>query len=284
MKKNMRGLRIFRILMLMAVLTLIGSCKPINIFSPFVDPSKLGNDAMMDAGYNALASGNYDDAIEYFSDVIKSASGKQLADAYVGRASAYMRKASPSLNDVVQDLLEGNTQLDDPSDFIGQVVTDNEYESFFSNVQKAADDYNSAIANSGTTPDKGVLLEAYQANISAATGVGAQSIATGYNDSPWGPGDITLNDEMDKIVRTGGSHPYKINTWKNSDPDNNGLRKYVDEKDEETVMLGYLQNAYNAAEQLKASPPGGMSIEDLNDMQASINEWVTIGLNEPPLV
>jgi len=280
----MRVFRISLISMIIAGLMFLGSCKPINIFSPFVDPSKLGNNAKMDAGYDALASGNYDDAIDYFSDVIKSASGKQLTDAYVGRASAYMRKASSTLDDVVQDLLEGNTQLDDPSDFIERVVTNNEYDSFFSNIQKAADDYNSAIANSGTTIDKGILLEAYQANISAATGVGAQSIAMRHNETPWGPGEITLNDEMDEIVRTDGTHPYGINTWKDPVAGNNGLRKYVDGTDEETIMLGYLRNAYNAAQQLKASPPSGMTQEDLNNMQSSINDWVTFGLNESPLV
>jgi hypothetical protein len=279
----MKVFRISLISMIIAGLMFLGSCKPINIFSPFVDPSKLGNDAKMDAGYDALASGNYDDAIDYFSDVIKSASGNQLTAAYVGRASAYMRKASSTLDDVVQDLLEGNTQLDDPSDFIVRVVPNNEYESFFSNIQKAADDYNSAIVNSGTTIDKGILLEAYQANISAATGVGAQSIAMQYNDPPWGPEEITPNDEMDEIVRTDGTHPYGINTWKDPVPGNNGLRVYVDGTDEETTMLGYLTNAYNAAQQLKASPPAGMSSEDINDMQTSINEWVTIGLNETPL-
>lgn len=272
------------VFLLFGALALISSCKPINIFSPFVDPSKMGNDAKMDAGYDSLASGNYDDAIDYFSSVINTASGNQLTDAYIGRASAYMKKASPNLSNVVQDLMEGNIQLNDPSDIIGRVISNNEYDSFFTNIQKSADDYNSATQNSVSKIDKGVLLEAYQANMAAATGVGARAIAMGYNESPWGPTEITPDEEMDEIVRSDGTHPYGINTWKDPVAADNGLRQYVAvDEAAKNAMLGYLTNAYNAAEQLKSSPPTGMTQQDFIDMQTGINDWVTNGLGEPAL-
>ena len=49
----------FLLILLLTGLFLIASCKPINIFSPLVDPSNMGEDAMLDAGYNAMADGDY---------------------------------------------------------------------------------------------------------------------------------------------------------------------------------------------------------------------------------
>ena len=262
---------------------LFPSCKPINIFSPFVNPSNMGNDAKMDAGYNAIANGDYEEAVDYFTDVINGSSGKKQADAYIGRAAAYMNLASPSIDTVVGDLLSGELNVDSPSDVIQQVVQNGEYDTFFENVQNAASDYNAAVDNLGTDVDPGILLEAYEANMMAATGVGAQKIALVYNTSPWGPADVSLNDEYAAIVDETSTHPFNTGTWDDSVPSNNGLSQYVDGTAEETIMLGYLRGAFDAAQQLGLDPPVGISAQDITDMQNGINDWVTNGLGEVPL-
>lgn len=263
---------------------LIISCKPINIFSPLVNPSKMGNDAKLDAGYNALADGNYNTAIDYFTDVIESASGDDLVDAYLGRGAAYMNTASSNIGTVFEDLLSGNLNVDDTGNIIGQVVNNDEYDVFFDNIQKAAVDYNSAIDNSASDVDPGILLEAYETNMMAATGVGAQKIAVDYS-GPGGwlvPADVTLNIAMDAIINDDLTHEGRIETW--SDPPSpNGLADYVDGSAEETEMMGYLTNAFNALEDLKSNPPMGMSEQDFINMQQGINDWVTNGLGEPAL-
>jgi hypothetical protein len=272
---------LFIIFLSVAILTVLASCKPINIFSPFVDPSKLGDDAKLDAGYNALADGDYDEAIDYFSDVIDSASGDDLTDAYIGRASAYMNLASPQLGNIVEDSLEGTLDYDNPGTIISDLVTDDEYDDFFDNVSNAADDYNAALDNAGSDLDKGILLEAYQSNMMAATGVGATKIATMYNVSPWD--DLTeagINQEVGTIIEGGAVHPFDIDTWSDTTPATNGLRQFVNGSAEETGMLGYLQNAYDALTLLATDPPADL---DTAGMQQNINGWVTNGLGEPPL-
>ncbi len=264
-----------------ALLIILASCKPINIFSPFIDPSKMGNEAKLDAGYKALADGDYDEAIDYFSEVINSASGDDLTDAYVGRASAYMNLASPQLDTIVEDSLEGNLDYDNPGTIISDLVTDNEYDDFFYNVSKAADDYNAAMDNAGADLDQGILLETYQSNMMAATGIGATKIATTYNVSPWDDiSEAGINQEVDTIVEGGAIHPYDIDTWSDTTPATNGLRQYVDGSIEEVGMLGYLQNAYDALTLLETDPPADL---DTVGMQQNINDWVTNGLGEPPL-
>jgi len=96
------------------------SCRPINIFSPLVDPSKMDNESKLDAGYNAISSGDYEEAIDYFNSVINSAKEEELTEAYLGRASAYMNIASPTISTVVGDLIEGELSVDDTSDVIEQ--------------------------------------------------------------------------------------------------------------------------------------------------------------------
>ncbi len=258
----------------------LSSCKPINIFSPLVNPSRMNNDAKMDAAYNAISDGNYASAIDYFSDVIGSSSGEQLTEAYLGRASAYLNTASSTLGDVVDDLVEGDVDFDSTGEVIESIVADGDYETFFSNVQSSADDYNAAISNSGSDIDQGILIEAYEANMMAATGVGSTAIAAGYNGAGWGPADVTVNEEYEAINDSASTHPFNISTWEDTTPANNGLRQYVDGTDRETSMLGYLGNAFDALTALEADPPLDM---DITGLKENINVWVTNGLNESPL-
>jgi len=283
MKKGIKSTIIFTLLIL-GILLIVISCKPINIFSPLVDPSKMGNEAKLDAGYNALASGNYDDAIDYFTSVINSGSGSEKTDAYLGRASAYLHSAAPNLDNVVSDLVSGNVSADDTGDIIDQVVSDDEFDDFFDGAQNAADDYNSAVGESTSGIDSGVLLEAYQANMMAATGVGAQTIADAYDISPWETsstnpivGTTTYNDELDAILDSSSTYPYNISTWTDSTPANNGLNVYV--KGNKASMMSYLTEAYNDLEQLKSDPPEGMTVSKLSDMQNTILQWADYGLD-----
>jgi tetratricopeptide (TPR) repeat protein len=277
----MRNKNLYFFYFLFVVAFLVSSCRPINIFSPLIDPSKMGNDAKLDAGYNALSEGDYDKAIDYFTDVIQSASGDDLVDAYLGRGAAYLRKSSPNIDSVVEDLLSGDLEVDNPGAIVTQVVAGGDYTSFFSDVEKAAADYNSAFDNITGEVDIGVLFEVYQTNMMAATGVGATKIATDYNTSPWDLGSITLNDEIDAIIDT-RTHPYDIDTWEDSVLANNGLRNYVyvdGTQNEETKMRGYLTNAHHALEKLKPNPPEGMSEQDVTDMQKRIEDWAYYGLD-----
>ena len=295
MKKGIKSTIIFTLL-IFGILLIVISCKPINIFSPLVDPSKMGNEAKLDAGYNALASGNYDDAIDYFTSVINSGSESEKTDAYLGRASAYLHSAAPNLDDVVSDLVSGNVSADDTGDIIDQVVGDNEFDDFFESVQNAANDYNSAVGESTSGIDAGVLLEAYQTNMMAATGVGAQTIADAYNDSPWGTsstnpivGSTTYNDELDAILDSSSTHPFNISTWTIDDannPSTNGLYEFIVNKNNTTAqnsMISYLTEAYNDLEQLKSDPPEGMTVSDLSDMQNTILQWANYGLGDNSL-
>jgi len=271
-------------LVLIAGVVFLASCKPINIFSPFVNPDKMGNDAKLDAGYNALADGDYEGAIDYFTDVIDSASGDELTDAYIGRASAYLNQASPNLDEVIGDLVDGDLAFDDPSDVITTVVQDDEYGTFFDNVENAADDYNSAVDNAGSDVDQGVLVEAYETNLMAATGVGAKKIAQDYNTAPWN--DTTaagLNTEYGAIINGASAavvHPFNMDTWDDTNASNNGLRQYVAGTGDGGSMLSYLQNSFDALKALEDNPPSGMDITSLKD---NINSWVTNGLNKAAL-
>ena len=272
------------LMLLTGVLILISfaACKPINLFSPFVDPSLMGTDAKLDAGYNAIASGDYQTAIDYFTDVIDGGtSGDTLTDAYIGRAAAYMNEASPTIDDVVADVLNGTIPADNQGEIISQVVQDGEFDDFYDNVQSSADDYNAAIDNTTGDVDPGILFEAYQANMMAATGVASQRIALDCNVAGWGPLDVTLNEELDAIADEASSHPANIGTWDTAGT--GGLASYVNTTPEETTMMGYLTNAYDALKQLKANPPQAMSESDIQDMQDSINSWVTNGLGEAAL-
>ena len=267
------------------LLTFLFGCKPINIFSPLVDPSKMGNEAKLDAGYNALESGDYDKAIDYFTSVINSSSGEEKAEAYIGRASAYLESSAPNLDDVVDDLINGDLDSSSTGDIIDQVVGDNEYDDFFDGAQNAADDYNNAVDELGASNvDPGILLEAYQANMMAATGVGAQKIVIGYNVSPWDGVTKTLNEEYDAVVDSSSTHPYNISTWSDSNSANNGLYQYV--KPDATAsseMMNYLENAFEACEALKNNPPQGMTVDSINDMENGIKEWAYYGLGNDDL-
>lgn len=284
----MRNKNLYFFYFLFVVAFLVSSCKPINIFSPLIDPSKMGNDAKLDAGYNALSEGDYDKAIDYFTDVIQSASGDDLVDAYLGRGAAYLRKSSPNIDSVVEDLLSGDLEVDNPGAIVTQVVAGGDYTGFFSDVELAAADYNSAFVNITGEVDIGVLFEVYQTNMMAATGVGATRVATDYNTPPWDLGSITLNDEIDAIIDELSSHPYNIGTWEIGPyppaPGDNGLRDIVFIQPEETKkMMGYLTNASDALDQLKTNPPEGMSEQDVTDMQTEIKEWAWFGLDDSSL-
>jgi len=280
----MKHARSILFLVLIAGIVFLTSCKPINIFSPFVNPSKMGDDAKLDAGYNALADGDYDAAIDYFTDVIESASGGDLTDAYIGRASAYLNKASPNLDEVIGDLVNGDLAFDDPSDVITSVVQDDEYGTFFENVENAADDYNLSIDNAGSDVDQGVLMETYETNMMAATSVGAKKIAQDYITAPWNDTSAAgLNVEYGAIINGSSAavlHQYNIDTWSDATASNNGLRQYVAGTTEGNTMLGYLQNAFDALKALENNPPADMDILSLKN---NINEWVTNGLNTAAL-
>lgn len=276
----MGRVKLFLLVALIACLAAVASCRPINIFSPLVDPSKMSNDAKMDAGYNAIANGDYDKAIDYFSDVIKSSTGDQLIDAYIGRAAAYMNQGAPGLSESVADMLSGEIEFDSPGDVIQSVKGSNDYVAFFDSISNAADDYNAAIDLGGIGMDRGILVEAYQANMMAATGVGSTTIAYSYNTAPWNiMDDAAVDMEIDAIVSADPVHPKHIDTW-GASAGTNGLEDHVDAKPEEGVMLGYLQGAFGALKALEADPPLDMEIPTL---KININNWVTHGLNEAPL-
>lgn len=288
----MRNKNLYFFYFLFVVAFLVFSCRPINIFSPLVDPSKMGNDAKLDAGYNALSEGDYDKAIDYFTDVIQSASGDDLVDAYLGRGAGYLRKSSPNMDSVVEDLLSGDLEVDNPGAIVTQVVAGGDYTGFFSDVEKAAADYNSAFDNTTGDFDIGVLFEVYQTNMMAATGVGATRVATDHPNSPWiVPGEVTLNTAIDEILKDGATstHPYHIDTWELDDPTTppggtNGLYEYVrGNTSDKSKMMGYLTNAFNALEELKTNPPEGMSEQDVTDMETEIKEWAYYGLNDSSL-
>ena len=269
--------------LLAGILFLIISCKPINIFSPLVNPSKMGNDAKLEAGYNAIADGNYEEAIEYFTDVIANASGDDLTQAYLGRGAAYMHKASPSIGNVIEDLLNGDIQADKPGAIIDQVVENDDYTSFFIYVDDAADDYNEAVSNTTGDIDSGVLFEAYEANMMAATGIGSQKIATDYTNAPWRvPTDVTLNQAIDAIINDVGTHDGRMETWGDA-ASPNGLADYVNGQPEETNMISYLTEAFNTLKLMKDNPPVGMDEQDVIDMQNEINDWIQNGFGEAPL-
>jgi hypothetical protein len=287
----MKAKKLLFLLIITMILFYIVGCKPINLFSPFIDPSQMGNDAKIDAGYNAIANGNYQSAINYFTSVINSgSSGEELTEAYLGRASAYMQNASSSIDDVVADVLNGTVEADDTGAIMTQVVTDGQYDDFFDNTQSSADDYNSAIDNTTGAVDPGVLFEAYQANMMAASGVAAEKIAADYNGAPWnGSTEAELNLEYAAILDKDSAHPKRINSddsstgWGEAGPTTNGLTDHVDGTAEETTMMGYLTDAFNALKLLKSNPPSAMSESDITDMQDGINAWVQNGLGNPAL-
>jgi hypothetical protein len=256
-------------------LALIASCKPINLFSPLIDPSKLSNEAKLEAGYNAISDGDYTEAVDYFSDVIDSSSGDELTDALIGRATAYINIGAPDLDEATQDIMEGETDIDSLGQFIRTMKGSNSYATFFATVQLAAMDYNAAMANSGGITDSGLLVEVYQTNMMAATGVGATKIA--LDDDEVTIGGIS-DAEIDAILEgTAGGHTYNIDTWGAETPANdNGLFEYVaGSPGDSAEMLGYLQGAFNALNVLELDPPLDM---DIPTMKSNINDWVTNGL------
>ena len=269
----MRGRGWFFLIPLMLGLALIASCKPINLFSPFIDPSKLDNDAKLEAGYNAISDGDYEEAVDYFSDVIDNSSGEELTDGLIGRAIAYLNIGAPNLDEATQDIIEGETDIDSLGQFIRDLKGSNDYATFFATVQLAAMDYNAAMANSGGITDSGLLVEIYQTNMMAATGVGATRIA--IEDPPGVPG---ISDaEIDSILESGG-HTYNIDTWgvTHSPPGSpNGLTQYVEGSLDRTEMLGYLQGAFDALNVLELDPPLDM---DIATMKNNINKWAENGL------
>lgn len=273
-------------LFLLAGLIVIISCKPFNIFSPLVDPSKMGNDAKLDAGYNAMDSGNYAEAIDYFTDVIESASGQDLTDAYVGRGASYLKSATGEIGNVGDEIMDGNLDVDNPGDIIRALVTDNNYTDFFTNIKLSAADYNNAMFYSNYNLHKSIILEVYQTNIMAATGVGATKIAIDYNTTPWiVPGEVTLNVAIDAVLDELNTHLGDIGTWDEiwAAPDDNGLRDYVNGAAEDAGMMVYLTNAFNALKLLENDPPVGMEQQDILDMESGINDWVVNGLANSPL-
>jgi len=121
--------------------------------------------------------------------------------------------------------------------------------------------------------------------MAAATGVGAKKIGDLYNEEIWKvtstnpvSGDITFNMELEAITTGDPAHKYNISTW-DKDSADNGLSVYVKDKSEEATMMVYLTNAYNNLEQLKQSPPLGMSETDLTEMQNGILKWAYYGLD-----
>jgi hypothetical protein len=271
----MRGRALFFLIALMLGIALIASCKPVNLFSPFVDPSKLSNEAKLEAGYNAIGDGDYEEAVDYFTDVIESSSGEELTDGLIGRATAYLNIGAPNLDEATQDIMEGETDIDNLGEFIRNLKGSNDYATFFATVQLAAMDYNDAMANSGGITDSGLLIEIYQTNMMAATGVGATRIAFENDNVAVGITD----PEIDAILESGG-HQYNIDTWGSSSPPN-GLTVYVaGVPADRAEMLGYLQGAYDALNLLELDPPLDM---DIPSMKSGINDWVTNGLGAAAL-
>ncbi len=274
----MRGRGLFFLIPLMLGLALIASCKPINLFSPFVDPSKLGNDAKLEAGYNAIADGDYEEAVDYFSDVIDSSSGEELTDGLIGRATAYLHIGAPNMDEATQDIMDGETDIDSLGQFIRNLKGSNDYATFFATVQLAARDYNAAMANSGGITDSGLLIEIYQTNMMAATGVGATRIALQDDVVAVGITDA----EIDAILEgTTGGHQYNIDSWGDAPPADNGLTAHVAGSPDKNEMLGYLQGAFDALKLLELDPPLDM---DISSMKDSINDWVTNGLGASALI
>jgi hypothetical protein len=257
------------------------SCKPLNIFSSFVDTSNLDNEGKIDAGKNAIADGDYDEAIDLFTDVINDSSGDEQTEAYLGRGDAYLNKAAPNLDEVTSDVINGDLEFDSPGEVIDTVVSSGGYEDFFDNVGNAADDYNAAADNGGSSITNGKFLEIYEVNMLAATGVGANQIAVDYEVSPWRLGlDVTLDQELDAITDESSTHPKNIGTW-GAPSGTNGLSDHVDGSGApETQMLGYLTNAFDALTVLEDDPPLGL---DIPSLKQGINDWVTNGLGEAPL-
>lgn len=264
----MRGRGLFFLVPLVLGLALIASCKPINLFSPLVDPSKMGNDAKIEAGYNAIADGDYGKAVDYFSDVIDSASGDDLTAGYIGRAAAYIHIGAPNLSEAMSDIMSGETDIDNLGQFIKDVKGAKDYATFFASVQLAAADYNAAMANSGGITDSGILIEVYQTNMMAATGVGSTKIAFEHPT----PGTVT-DAEIDLILEGNDSHPWDIDDWGSSA--NNGLYEYVRLSTESNKMLVYLQGAFDALTELESDPLPDM---DIPAMKSNINDWVLNGL------
>ena len=174
--------------------------------------------------------------------------------------------------------MNGETDIESLGQFIRDLKGSNDYATFFATIQLAAMDYNAAMVNSGGITDSGLLIEVYQTNMMAATGVGATKIALDDDTVAVGVTDA----EIDAILESGG-HTYNIDTWGiiHSPPGSpNGLTQYVEGKAEETGMLVYLQGAFNALNLLELDPPLDM---DITSMKNSINDWVNNGLLESDL-
>ncbi|HEB32946.1 MAG TPA: hypothetical protein ENI15_19035 [Spirochaetes bacterium] len=279
--------RLLLLILLITGLLLIASCRPINIFSPLVDPSKMGNDAKLDAGYNAMADGDYDLAIDYFTDVIQSASGETLTEAYVGRGASYLNSASSNVNTVTEKVINGDLDISKPGAIIIDLVEPGgDYVTFFATMKLAAADYTSAMSILGADMAASRLQDTYETNMIAATGVGAIRIANAYTTAPWASPD-TINDEIHEILKdtnntdypTAGSEQFHIDTWDQADVVNNGLYVYVrTDPSSKSEMMVYLTNADNACTYMYSNLPIGMSQQDITDMKTGISDWVNNGL------
>jgi hypothetical protein len=245
----------------------------------------MGEEAMLDAGYNALADGNYNQAEKYFSDVILSASGDTLAEAYVGRGAAYLHLSSDNIDSVTQGIIDGSLDISKPGELIRMMVTDGDYVTFFDFIKWAAADYASAMSLQGSDMEASRLQDTYQTNMMAAAGVGAERIADDYPTPPWDvPGSVTLNTAIDEILKDGATsaHPYHIDTWEYNDPTypggTNGLYEYVRVTASNSEMMVYLRNAYDACTNMQTNLPIGFENQDIQDMKNGIRKWSDWGL------
>jgi hypothetical protein len=282
----MAAKKLFLLILLIIGLFLIESCKPINIFSPLVDPSNMGDDAKLDAGYNAMDDGDYNQAIDYFTDVIQGdASGETLSEAYVGRGAAYLHSSSGNVGAVTEGIINGDIDISKPGEVIRLMVTDGDYVTFFAAMKLAAADYSSAMSLLGADMTASRLQDTYETNLIAATGVGAKKIAETYNIPPWVIPTNSINEEIDEILKDDGSstHLFDIDTWEDSALGNNGLNQYVEGTPAESEMMVYLTNAFNACKYMETNVPLGLDQQDVLDMETGINDWVQYGLGEVPL-
>lgn len=275
------------LILLIIGLFLIASCKPINIFSPLVDPSKMGDDAKLDAAYNAMDDGDYNLAIDYFTDVIQSAVGENLTEAYVGRGASYLNSSSDNVAAVTEGIINGSLDISKPGEVIRMMVTDGDYVSFFATMKLAAADYSSAMSIMGDDMAASRLQDTYETNMIAAAGVGSTRVANAHPTSPWAvPGNVTLNTAIDEILKDGATsaHPYHIDTWEIDDPTpppggTNGLYEYVRlNAGSKSEMMVYLTNAYNACTNMETNLPIGIEYQDTQDMKNGIRKWSDYGL------
>ena len=191
-----------------------------------------------------------------------------------------MNSASDNIGAVTEGVIDGSIDISKPGEVIRMMVTDGDYVTFFATMKLAAADYSSAMSILGADMPASRLQDTYETNMIAATGVGAEKTANTYNTAPWGNPPKTINEEIDEILIDDGSstHPFSMDTWEDTTPAINGLRQYVDGETEETEMMIYLTNAFNACKYMETNVPLGMNQQDILDMETGINDWVDYGL------